>query len=170
MDQIRTANLTLAMTLDLSHFLHICGADLSSLKNMSVKLFIGGLSWSTSEESLRSAFEKFGDVEDAVVIKDRESGRSRGFGFVTFVESSSADDAISAMNDQELDGRRIRVDKAEGRRDRSPRTGGRGGFRGGFERRGGHRSSPYEGGRSYGGNGGGRYEDRAPRRYSRDEE
>lgn len=121
--------------------------------------------------------EKYGAIEDVVVIKDRETGRSRGFGFVTFQDGQSADEAVSGMNDQELDGRRIRVDKAGERQPRGeggdrPRRGGfRGGFRGGNgggyrrddrggdrgdfggERRGGYdrnrsyRSGPYDGGR-----------------------
>ncbi|KAG5458323.1 MAG: putative glycine-rich RNA-binding protein 2, mitochondrial precursor, partial [Olpidium bornovanus] len=78
------------------------------------KLFIGGLAWSTDSASLRSAFEPFGDVEDAVVINDRETGRSRGFGFVTFSSLEGAEKAIEMMHDQNLHGRTIRVDHASG--------------------------------------------------------
>ncbi|KAF9306575.1 hypothetical protein BG003_000992 [Podila horticola] len=81
---------------------------------MSVKLFVGGLSWNTDDRSLRTKFEEFGQVEDALVIRDRETGRSRGFGFVTFTTSEEADTAISSMNDQEFDGRTIKVDRASG--------------------------------------------------------
>lgn len=97
-------------------------------------VYIGGLAWATDDQSLRAAFEEFGNVEDSVVIKDRESGRSRGFGFITFSSVEEADAAIAAMNNQDLEGRTIRVDKASepGSRDGgfAPR-GGRGGYRGG---------------------------------------
>ncbi|KAF9368000.1 hypothetical protein CPB97_005074, partial [Podila verticillata] len=79
---------------------------------MSVKLFVGGLSWGTDDRSLRTKFEEYGTVEDAVVMRDRETGRSRGFGFVTFSTSEEAEAAISSLNDQEFDGRTIKVAKA----------------------------------------------------------
>lgn len=82
---------------------------------MAVKLFIGGLSWSTDDTSLRAEFEKYGPVSDAVVIRERETGRSRGFGFVTYEEESCADAAISAMDNQNFEGRSIRVSKAQER-------------------------------------------------------
>ncbi len=72
---------------------------------MSSKLFVGGLAWATNNDTLRAAFEPFGTVEDAIVIKDRETGRSRGFGFVTYSEEAQADEAVSQMNDTELDGK-----------------------------------------------------------------
>jgi len=109
------------------------------LSLMPCKLFIGGLSWNTSDDSLRAKFEEFGAVEEAIVIKDRETGRSRGFGFVTFQDDNEAQTALDAMNNQELDGRPIRVDKAGDRpeggdrssfRPRGGRTGGYGGDRG----------------------------------------
>lgn len=90
---------------------------------MSKKLFIGGLSWGTRDDSLRQAFEKFGQVDEAKVIVDRDTGRSRGFGFVTFSEGDAADRAIQEMNGVELDGRSIKVNEAEDK----PRTGGGGG-------------------------------------------
>ena len=93
---------------------------------MSNKLFVGGLSWNTTDDGLRQAFETYGEVTDAVVIKDRETGRSRGFGFVTFSASESASSAISQMDGTTLDGRSIRVNEAKER----TRSGG-GGFRGG---------------------------------------
>ncbi|CAO3628999.1 unnamed protein product [Mucor fragilis] len=83
---------------------------------MSSKLFIGGLSWNTTDDSLRAAFGEFGQVVDAIVIKDRDTGRSRGFGFVTYSDPESAQAASNAMNEQDLDGRRIRVDLATDRR------------------------------------------------------
>jgi len=111
---------------------------------MSVKLFVGGLSWGTTDNGLREEFEKYGQVEDAVVIKDRETGRSRGFGFVTYSNDDEAENAITNLNDQTFDGRTIKVDRATDRRE--PGGGGGGGFRGGG--RGG-------GGGGYGGGGGG---------------
>jgi RNA recognition motif-containing protein len=83
---------------------------------MGKKLFVGGLSWDTSDEGLRAAFEKFGDITEAKVITDRDTGRSRGFGFVSFAEDDSASKAIQEMNGVELDGRSIRVDEANERR------------------------------------------------------
>lgn len=112
---------------------------------MGNKLFVGGLAWATSDEGLREAFEQFGEVTDAKVITDRETGRSRGFGFVTFDQPSDAEAAKDAMDGAELDGRRIRVDIAEDRR------GGGGGGRGG------HRGGGGGGGYRGGGGGGGRW-------------
>ena len=119
---------------------------------MSNRLFVGGLAWATTNDSLRSAFEKYGPVSDAVVVKDRETGRSRGFGFVTFEEEHDADEALKNMNDTELEGRTIRVDKAG---ERPSGGGGGGGFRsggggGGYGNNGGER-------RGYGGGGSGGY-------------
>ncbi|MBN1433899.1 RNA-binding protein [Candidatus Fermentibacterales bacterium] len=79
---------------------------------MTNKLFVGGLSWGTTDESLREAFSEFGEIREARVIKDRNSGRSRGFGFVTFETKEDAGAALEAMNETELDGRTIRVDYA----------------------------------------------------------
>ncbi len=80
------------------------------------KLFVGGLSWDTTDDGLRSAFEAFGEVREAKVITDRETGRSRGFGFVTYSNSGDAGNAMSELNGTELDGRTIKVDEAQGRR------------------------------------------------------
>ncbi|KAM4055082.1 RNA recognition motif domain-containing protein [Hirsutella rhossiliensis] len=85
------------------------------------KLFVGGLAWHTDEATLRQKFEEFGPVDEAVVVKDRDTGRSRGFGFVRYTNDNDAESAIAAMNNIEFDGRTIRVDKA------SDRGGGRGG-------------------------------------------
>ncbi|MCB9557909.1 MAG: RNA-binding protein [Deltaproteobacteria bacterium] len=90
---------------------------------MSKKLFVGGLAWATTEAGLRDAFERFGEVVEAKVVLDRDTGRSRGFGFVTFAEDSAADSALNEMSGAELDGRTIRVDQAQSRNDR--RGGGR---------------------------------------------
>ncbi len=83
---------------------------------MSNKLFVGGLSWGTESDSLRSAFAQYGTVTDAVVITDRETGRSRGFGFVTFDNSDDAKAAITAMDQSDLDGRTLNVNMAQDRR------------------------------------------------------
>ncbi|MCJ1331488.1 hypothetical protein MMC10_008179 [Thelotrema lepadinum] len=107
------------------------------------KLFIGGLAWHTDDVTLRGKFEEFGQVEEAIVVKDRDTGRSRGFGFVRFASESDAGAAMQAMNNVEFDGRTIRVDKASA-------GGGGGGGGGGFGRGGG----PPRGG-GYGGGGGG---------------
>ncbi len=80
---------------------------------MSKKLFIGNLSWNIDDEQLRELFEEYGEVEDSFVMKDRETRRSRGFGFVTFVDDASADTAIEALNGKEVDGREISVDVAK---------------------------------------------------------
>ena len=80
---------------------------------MSTKIFVGGLSWNTDDEGLRNEFSRFGDVQDARVITDRDTGRSRGFGFVTFSDADSVSKAISEMDGKEFDGRTIRVSEAE---------------------------------------------------------
>jgi RNA recognition motif-containing protein len=102
-----------------------------------VKLFVGGLSWNTTDASLRSAFESYGPVSDAVVVSDRETGRSRGFGFVTFENESDGNHALEAMSGAMLDGRTIRCDRAtEKSRDGGNGGGGRrGGNGGGFRDR-----------------------------------
>jgi cold-inducible RNA-binding protein len=97
---------------------------------MSKKLFVGSLSWNTNDEGLRNAFSAHGEVSEAVVVSDRDTGRSRGFGFVTFEDDEAADQAVAALNGTELDGRTIRVDVAQPKQ-RSNSGGGRGG-RGGY--------------------------------------
>jgi RNA recognition motif-containing protein len=95
---------------------------------MSKKLFVGSLSWGTNDDTLREAFAVHGEIVEAVVITDRDTGRSRGFGFVTFEEDEAADKAIEALNGTELDGRTIRVDVAQAK---ERNRGGGGGYRGG---------------------------------------
>ena len=87
------------------------------------KLFVGGLSWNTTDDGLRQAFERFGEVTEAKVITDRDTGRSRGFGFVSFSDDQAASAAINEMNGTDLDGRTIKVNEAE---DKGPRGGGGG--------------------------------------------
>ncbi|KAK6914338.1 RNA recognition motif domain [Dillenia turbinata] len=108
----------------------------------STKLFIGGLSWQTNDESLKDAFSSFGDVNDARVIVDRETGRSRGFGFVEFSTNESASSALTAMDGQELNGRNIRVTFANEQAPR-PRFGS-----GGFGSSGGYGNDGGVGGNS----------------------
>lgn len=92
---------------------------------MAVKLFIGGLSYSTTTEGLRAAFAAVGAVESASIVTDRDTGRSRGFGFVEMATPEDADQAVSRLNGASLDGRTIKVEKATG----SGPGGGRGGPR-----------------------------------------
>jgi RNA recognition motif-containing protein len=91
---------------------------------MAVKLYVGGLSYSTTSESLREQFSQCGTVESATVITDRYSGQSRGFGFVEMATTEDAQAAISKLNGQRLDGRTIRVELAN---PEGARTGGSGG-------------------------------------------
>jgi RNA recognition motif-containing protein len=97
---------------------------------MAKKLFVGGLSWDTTDEGLRQAFATYGEITEAKVITDRGTGRSRGFGFVTFAQNEDAKSAISKMDGTSLDGKTIKVNEAQ---EKSPRSGGRsgGGFGGG---------------------------------------
>jgi cold-inducible RNA-binding protein len=112
-----------------------------AVESMAKKLFIGGLSWDTTDDGLRQAFASYGEITEAKVITDRDTGRSRGFGFVTFAQDDDAKTAISKMDGTSLDGKTIKVNEAQ---EKSPRGGGRSGG-GGFG-----------GGRSGGGGGGGR--------------
>ncbi|KAM3249765.1 glycine-rich RNA-binding protein 4, mitochondrial-like isoform X1 [Capsicum annuum] len=100
---------------------------LNAIRCMSTKLFVGGLSYGTDDQSLKEAFTSFGDVVDAKVIVDRDTGRSKGFGFVNFTDGESAKEAMSAMDGHDLQGRNIRVSLAQ---ERAPRSGG-GGYGGG---------------------------------------
>ena len=94
---------------------------------MSKKLFVGSLSWDTSDQGLHDAFARFGEVTEASVVTDRDTGRSRGFGFVTFTDPKHAQEAKEAMDGASLDGRTLNVDIAHDR--------GRGGGGGGGGRR-----------------------------------
>jgi len=113
---------------------------------MSAKLYVGNLSWNTTDETLRQTFGDYGQVLDSIVMRDRDTGRSRGFGFVTFGTQQEAEAAIGALNEQELDGRRIKVNLA------NSRGSGGGGGGGGY---GGGGGGGYSGGGGYGGSGGG---------------
>jgi hypothetical protein len=123
---------------------------------MGSRLYVGGLAWATTDEGLSAAFGPFGKVVSAKVVRDRETGRSRGFGFVEFETDADAEKALTGMNEKELDGRRLRVDRATDR----PRGGGGfggpgGGGGGGAGGGGGYRGGAGGGGGGYGGGGGG---------------
>ncbi|KAL8250526.1 hypothetical protein R6Q59_034219 [Mikania micrantha] len=97
----------------------------------SSKVFVGGLAWATDDTSLREAFSAYGEVYEARVIVDRETGRSRGFGFVTFADPETASAAIQAMDQRELHGRTVRVNYANERPQGGSGYGGGGGYYGG---------------------------------------
>jgi len=100
----------------------------TEVRQMAVKLFVGGLSFSTSSDRLREVFAAHGSVESARVVTDRDTGRSRGFGFVEMASEQDAQQAVSRLNGQDVDGRQIKVEVAKP----SERGGGdRGGPRGG---------------------------------------
>jgi hypothetical protein len=120
---------------------------------MGNRLYVGNLSFHTTTDVLRQAFAGAGEVTDAHVVTDRETGRSRGFGFITMASEEQAQAAISAMNGADLDGRPLRVNEAEERPQRGGGGGG-GGFGGGGGGRGGGGGGGFGGGG--GGGGGGR--------------
>ncbi|WVZ67682.1 hypothetical protein U9M48_016729 [Paspalum notatum var. saurae] len=128
-------------------------AVFNAARLMSTKLFVGGLSWDTNDQSLKEAFSTFGEVTEARVITDRESGRSRGFGFVSFTNSDEAKAAVQQMDGQELEGRSVRVNFANERP--AGNRGGGGGYGGGFNSGGGGYGGGYGGNnQSYGAAGG----------------
>ena len=120
---------------------------------MGSKLYVGNLSYNVTSSDLQTMFEKHGTVSSAEIINDRESGRSKGFGFVQMGSDDEAQAAISALSGQESDGRALTVNEAKPREERS---GGGGGSRGGYGGGGGNRggSGSYGGGNSSGGGGG----------------
>ncbi|PKU65825.1 glycine-rich RNA-binding protein 2 [Dendrobium catenatum] len=107
------------------------------------RVFVGGLAWATDERILEDAFKSFGEVIDTKIINDRETGRSRGFGFVTFATEQSMRDAIKGMDGQLLDGRNITVNEAQSRGGGGGRSGGGGG---GYQNRDGGFGGGYGGG------------------------
>src|SRR5215212_11330059 len=121
---------------------------------MSMKLYVGNLSFQTSSQELEELFAGIGTVESATVVEDRETGRSRGFGFVEMATKEEGNAAIQQFNGKELGGRALNVNEAKPREDRG---GGRGGFGGGGNRGGGGGGGGrggYGGGGSRGGGGG----------------
>ena len=120
---------------------------------MSMKLYVGNLAFQTSSSDLQQLFGQAGTVESASVIEDRDTGRSRGFGFVEMASKEEGEAAISQFNGKEFNGRNLTVNEARPREDRGNRGGGGGGGRGGFGGGGGGRGGNRGG---YGGGGGGR--------------
>ena len=118
-----------------------------------MKIYIGGLPYQTSEEQLAQIFAPYGEVSSAKIITDRETGRSKGFGFVEMSDGEAGKKAIAELNEAELGGRTITVNEARPMEQRSGGGGGRGGYGGGGGRGGGGRGG-YGGGS---GGGGGRW-------------
>ncbi len=125
---------------------------------MSKKLYVGNLAYSVTEDALQQHFSQCGTVESAKLITDRDSGRSKGFGFVEMSTEEEAQKAIEMFNEQPWEGRNLTVNEA---RPQEPRSGG-GGGRGGYGGGGGGRGGRGDGGGGYGG-GGGRGGDRGGR-------
>lgn len=109
---------------------------------MATKLYVGSLSYNTTDDQLKQHFSQAGNVTSATVITDKMSGRSKGFGFVEMASEEEAQKAIEMFNGQDFDGRQIVVNEARPMQPRAPRQGGFGGGRGG-----------YGGGRGFGGGG-----------------
>ena len=118
------------------------------------RIYVGNLSFRTTEDTLRDAFSQYGEVVSSTIVTDRETGRSRGFGFIEMNDQTQANAAIEALNGQEFEGRTLTVNEARPREER-PRGGGGGGG-GGYGGGGGGRSGG-GGGRSGGGGGRGGY-------------
>src|SRR5919201_2621905 len=106
---------------------------------MSMKLYVGNLAFQTSSSDLQELFAQAGTVESASVVEDRDTGRSRGFGFVEMSSKEEGEAAIAQFNGRDLNGRSLTVNEARPREDRRPGGGGRGGFGGGGNRGGGGR-------------------------------
>lgn len=98
---------------------------------MATKLYVGGLPYSTQESALKDLFAQAGNVTSAVIIMDKMSGRSKGFGFVEMATAEEAANAISMFNDQEFEGRKLTVNEARPMEARPPRSNGGGGYGGG---------------------------------------
>src|SRR5687768_17583424 len=125
---------------------------------MGSKLYVGNLSYNTTSSELEQLFSQHGTVQSAEVIQDRDSGRSKGFGFVQMGSDEEAQAAIAALNGQQQDGRALTVNEAKPREDRGGGGGGggRGGYGGGGGGRGGYGGGGGGGGYGGGGGGGGR--------------
>jgi RNA recognition motif-containing protein len=126
---------------------------------MSNRLFVGNLSFQTTEEDLQQAFQSYGEIAEIRLVLDRDTGRSRGFAFVAMADDEAARKATEGLNGAMLDGRPLRVNEAEERRDRPSGGGGNRSFGGGGGGGGGGNRS-FGGGGGHGGGGGGRRNDR----------
>jgi RNA recognition motif-containing protein len=133
-------------------------SELRKTYSMAMKLYVGNLSFQTSSEDLQQLFSQAGTVESASVVEDRDTGRSRGFGFVEMASKEEGEKAIEQFNGTDLAGRNLTVNEARPREDRGGRGGGGGGGRGGY---GGNRGGG--GGRGGYGGGGGGGRDNTPR-------
>jgi RNA recognition motif-containing protein len=122
---------------------------------MNTRLYVGNLSFNTNADGVRTAFQEFGTVSDVHLVSDRETGRSRGFAFVTMGTPEEAAKAIEGMDGRTLDGRPLRVNEAEQRQQRGGGGGGGFGGGGGGGYRGGGGGGRGGGGGGYGGGGGG---------------
>ena len=94
---------------------------------MGMRLYVGNLAYSVTSQSLEQLFSEFGQVKDATVVQDRDTGRSKGFGFVEMNDNSAAQAAIAALNEKEVEGRRLTVNEARPREERPAGGGGYGG-------------------------------------------
>lgn len=122
-----------------------------------MKIYVGNLSYDVAEDDLRQAFSEFGEVKSVNLLTDKQTGQSKGFGFVEMAEVSEGQTAIKEMNGKEFMGRELKVDQAKDKP--ATRPGGRGGFggpRGGSGGGGGRRFGGGGGGGGYGGGGGSR--------------
>jgi len=128
---------------------------------MGNKIFVGGLNWDATDDDLRETFGECGSITDAVIVNDRDTGRSRGFGFVTYSSDEEAKAAVEKFDGQDFMGRKLTVNEARQREERGDGGGGGGG--------GGGRGGGGGGGRGGGGGGGGGgYRDRGDRGGRRD--
>ena len=117
---------------------------------MAMKLYVGNLAYSMTDSDLQNLFEQHGTVLSAQVIMDRDTGRSKGFGFVEMSSTEEGQAAIQALHDQEVNGRKLTVNEARPREERGPRGGGGGGGgRGGFGGGGGGGRGGFGGGKRY---------------------
>jgi cold-inducible RNA-binding protein len=124
---------------------------------MGNKLYVGNLPYSFRDEDMQQAFSQFGNVSSAKVMMERDTGRSKGFGFVEMGSDAEAQAAIKGMNGQNMGGRDLVVNEARPMEPRPPRSGGGGGYGGGGGGGGGYGGGRSGGGGGYGGGGGGGY-------------
>lgn len=109
-----------------------------------MKLFVGNFSFSTTEDDLRALFQPYGNIDSVAVVTDRDTGRSRGFGFVEMPDRSQAEKAIEALNGKDVGGRTLNINEARPKIDNGGPRGGRGGGRGSRDDYRGHARQPRE--------------------------